>query len=167
TYAYANLNPPIYFDHYGQNGAVGVLDGPIGEAGQVFRGSIGILDGVNPVAIVVGALWPTKMGDGTLRHGDNIQSMAPGGAAAGPAPYSHADEQDALNVPPSDDCERIKWAIKVLEAQREWRKSDLNPVHKGTALYQRHQTRIRKIDKHLRELRKARDARCNEDCRGS
>jgi RHS repeat-associated protein len=77
------------------------------------------------------------------------------GSAAGPAPHSHADETAALRVQPYDPCEELKWAIKVLEEQIAWRKTDLNPRHKGTRLYKTHQDRIKKLQNHRDKLKKA------------
>jgi hypothetical protein len=86
------------------------------------------------------------------------------GAASGPAPHSHADEEAAMNTPPGSDCEPLEWAIQVLEDQIAWRKTDLNPLHKGTKTYVDHKKRIDNLGRKLDDLKREHDWRCNKRC---
>ncbi len=86
------------------------------------------------------------------------------GSAKTPAPYTHAEEREARNYVPDpfgDDCDRLRWAIKVLRAQIEWRKMDLNPA---STTYFPHKAHIAILQKTLDAL-EARYARiCGGEC---
>jgi len=76
--------------------------------------------------------------------------IKPAGRAKEPAPYQHDEENDALNEP-GGNCNSIKWAIKVLEANIAWRYTDLNPSDGKN--YQNHLKRIRILEKALERLK--------------
>ena len=86
------------------------------------------------------------------------------GVAKTPRPYSHPDENKALNTSPGDDCNELEWAIKVLRAMLTWRPTDLNPAEKGTVNYVNHQKRIKNIREKLQRLEKAYNDRCKDQC---
>jgi|GEM_PF-6351459 len=75
---------------------------------------------------------------------------------------THAEENDALNTPPGDDCNNLAWAIAALTAAIEWRKGDLNPSHVGLAIYVNHKARIAILQAHLTVLWRVYQERCGD-----
>ncbi|MEW8623919.1 MAG: RHS repeat-associated core domain-containing protein, partial [Candidatus Thiodiazotropha endolucinida] len=146
TYAYVEGNPLTGTDPMGLLCGTGVCVGGslIGTAILGWGGS---------------QAWQDSGGPGAM-HSDWHDS----GAASGPAPHPHADEQSAMNTPPGSDCETLKWAIQVLEDQIAWRKRDLNPLHKGTRTYANHKKRIDNLGRKLDNLKREHDWRCNDRC---
>lgn len=93
-----------------------------------------------------------------------VNSWSDKGSAATPAPYSHADERDALNTPPGSDCETLKYSIMILKAMSVWRGTDLNSLHKGTAIYTNHQKRIAILNDKIAKLEKEYSEWCKDKC---
>jgi hypothetical protein len=96
---------------------------------------------------------------------DNIvNSEGGGGNATEPAPYTHADENDAMSFVPDpfdkDVCARLAYEIKVLRAQLAWRKTDLNPLSKS---YVSNLQRIKNVNDALQRLEKAHRDLCGRD----
>jgi RHS repeat-associated protein len=120
--------------------------------------------------------WPgtpenTALGNLLTQVGNNILDNAlnaerGGGNATTPAPYSHPEENEALAFSPDpfggkEGCERLAYAIKVLRAQLNWRKTDLNFDSKG---YVGHLQRTAIIEKALKKLEEAHRNICGGDC---
>ena len=79
---------------------------------------------------------------------------------------THAEEDAALNTPPGDDCNNLKWAIRALIAGLAYRKGKLNPSDVGTRLYVGHRQRITNMQNHLDRLKRSYRDRCGDpsDC---
>ena len=97
-------------------------------------------------------------GDGnTFNHGY-------GGSATGPAPHTHSEEDEALNLYPDpfgDNCPEMKRAIDIIRKQIAWRKTDLNP---RSSSYAGHLTRLKILEKQLRRLEQSYKNVCKEEC---
>ncbi|WP_363799097.1 RHS repeat-associated core domain-containing protein [Lysobacter firmicutimachus] len=150
TYTYSASSPLRFVDPTGET--------PVAAAGCFIPGvGWGACAAIGAGAAVVGACYLTgacqAMGEAADKWLDGqrsdgaASSSSDGGLATGPAPYSHADENEALYFVPDpfgggDACNRLAHAIRVLRAQNAWRKTDLNP---RSATYPGHKKRIDRI----------------------
>jgi len=155
TYNYALSNPLSHTDPTGE-----VVPLILGCAASAPCAAAALVAGaivVNSAMNIADALGD-RFGQPSL---DDPNSYS--GAAPRPAPYSHAEESMALSTPPGDDCNRVRWALLVLEAQMAWRKLDLNPSHIGTRTYVNHQDRIKNLRSQRDRLKRDYDSRCKQE----
>jgi RHS repeat-associated protein len=94
------------------------------------------------------------------------QWMTNSGSATTPAPYSHEAEAEALSFLPDpfggdDACRRLAYAIRVLRAQIDWRRTDLDPESRS---YAGHVARIAILRKALDKLEEAHRNICGKEC---
>lgn len=120
---------------------LGPLVVPVGYG--VYYCALGAAVVVTSAAILVRDILDPADGHGMFSNGRATTS----------APYTHADEDAALNYSPDpfgDDCPEHLHHIIVLRAQILWRKTDLNPLDKIG--YPGHLKRIKILEDRLKEL---------------
>lgn len=86
------------------------------------------------------------------------------GSAKFPNTISHNREREILNMNGFEPCDELKKAIDQLKETIKWRKSDLNPAHKGTRIYVNHQTYIKKLNSHRENLERKYSQYCQNIC---
>lgn len=137
TYAYVGGNPVDDLDPYGLFSSLELCKNPKNAAACAEAGMLP----KNPIP-------PIPL------------PITNGGNANSPAPYSHAEENEAKDFIPDpfgDNCEELKRAIDILRAQIAWRMTDLNSASPS---YQTHLMRIKILKERLQKLEKAYEDIC-------
>lgn len=145
TYAYALNNPLKYTDHTGE--AVWFLGIPLYYC---------LIGGVTAEGVCVVINYRQAVVD-TIANWSS-------GSTSDPAPHDKWEEGKAMKFPPGGDCNDLAHAIKVLEENLAWRKTDLNVGHKGTQTWVGHQQRIKEMREKIDKLKKEQKGRCKPDC---
>jgi hypothetical protein len=157
-----------YLYENGQNPNVltGVVDGK-GKRFATFSDNTSGYNGVKKDSLILMGLC---LGSGC--HGQTLIDLynpdpyqSTGGLASTPAPYTHTQETNAMNLIPDpfgSNCPQMKVAIKILEAQINWRKTDLNP---DSFSYLGHKKRIQILQNALNKLKKAYQDICAVKCK--
>ncbi len=156
TYGYALGNPVNYYDPRGQAVAVGALC-LVPGVGWVSCAAVAA-----GVAISACVYYGAQAIINYCSENNNC-SLSSSGNAAGPAPYSHYEENEAYLFSPDPfggNCKELARAIEILRAQIKWRRSDLNP---NSISYGGHVTRIALLEAALRKLEQASRDICNNN----